>query len=61
VLGKKQVLRVSVDPSLLSTRLTYLVAELQVHHDAWLWLDGDLQLGSHLAVSFYVLDTMLLN
>jgi hypothetical protein len=39
VLGKKQVLRVSVTLSLLaSTRLTSLVAELQVHHDAWIWV-----------------------
>jgi hypothetical protein len=34
VLGKKQVLRVSVDISLASTRLTGLVAELQVHNYA---------------------------
>jgi hypothetical protein len=34
VLGKKQVLRVSVNSSLPSTRLTYSAAELQVHNYA---------------------------
>jgi hypothetical protein len=52
VLGKKQVLRVRLTSCLASTRLISLVAELQVHYDAWVWLDRNLQLGSHITVSF---------
>jgi hypothetical protein len=42
VLGKKQVLRVSMQIHLAPPELTFLKAKLQVHHYAGIWIDSDL-------------------